>query len=126
MSSATFMFEPLEAPVVHDEPDHVRVQQAQDVLERARMEAESIREMIVAGVDRHGLDASRIFVTGLSAGGAMTSVRGSSSRTSKVAATNRFNSQPPISSRNHVPVPWRRTTGSNRWPPRRFATSAVV
>ena len=37
-------------------------------------EAESIREMVVAAVERYGLDASRVFVTGLSAGGAMTSV----------------------------------------------------
>ncbi len=37
-------------------------------------EAESIREMIGAAVERHALNASRVFVTGLSAGGAMTSV----------------------------------------------------
>ncbi|MBW6526408.1 PHB depolymerase family esterase [Sphingomonas sp. RHCKR7] len=36
-------------------------------------EVESIREMIVAAVDRLGLDPARVFVTGLSAGGAMTS-----------------------------------------------------
>lgn len=34
----------------------------------------SIRQMIAAMVDRHALDVTRVFVTGLSAGGAMTSV----------------------------------------------------
>lgn len=41
---------------------------------RGSGEAESIREMVVAAVERHGLDPARVFVTGLSAGGAMTSV----------------------------------------------------
>jgi feruloyl esterase len=36
-------------------------------------EALSIREMVEAIVERHGLDDRRVFVTGLSAGGAMTS-----------------------------------------------------
>ncbi len=36
-------------------------------------EAESIRQMIAHMLDTHGLDASRVFITGLSAGGAMTS-----------------------------------------------------
>jgi feruloyl esterase len=38
---------------------------------RGQGEAASIRQMIAYLVDRHGLDSSRIFVTGLSAGGAM-------------------------------------------------------
>lgn len=41
---------------------------------RDRGEAYSIRQMIAAMVDAHDIDTSRIFVTGLSAGGAMTSV----------------------------------------------------
>ena len=36
-------------------------------------EVESIREMIAAAIGRHGLNPARVFVTGLSAGGAMTS-----------------------------------------------------
>ena len=41
---------------------------------RDRGETLSIRQMIVAMVDGHDIDPARIFVTGLSAGGAMTSV----------------------------------------------------
>jgi poly(hydroxyalkanoate) depolymerase family esterase len=41
---------------------------------REHGEACSIRQMIAGMVDDHGIDAQRIFVTGLSAGGAMTSV----------------------------------------------------
>lgn len=41
---------------------------------RGRGEALSIREMTEAMVVRHGLDRKRVFVTGLSAGGAMASV----------------------------------------------------
>lgn len=41
---------------------------------RDKGEALSIRQMIMAMVNAHGVDPSRIFVTGLSAGGAMTSV----------------------------------------------------
>lgn len=41
---------------------------------RDRGEALSIRQMIATMVDTHGIDTSRIFVTGLSAGGAMTSI----------------------------------------------------
>jgi poly(hydroxyalkanoate) depolymerase family esterase len=37
-------------------------------------EAQSIREMIAKAVDKYSVDRSRIFVTGLSAGGAMASV----------------------------------------------------
>lgn len=44
-----------------------------DDTRRGDGEVESIREMIVATVERHGLDPARVFVTGLSAGGAMTS-----------------------------------------------------
>lgn len=41
---------------------------------RGSGEALSIRQMVEAMVDRHGLDPTRVFVTGLSAGGAMASV----------------------------------------------------
>ena len=41
---------------------------------RGRGEAASIRQMVAAMVAAHGLDEARIFVTGLSAGGAMTSI----------------------------------------------------
>lgn len=40
---------------------------------RGRGEAQSIRAMIAHMIERHGLDPKRVFVTGLSAGGAMTS-----------------------------------------------------
>src|SRR5215207_11760807 len=42
--------------------------------ERGRGEAQSIAQMIEHMVVAHGLDGSRIYITGLSAGGAMTSV----------------------------------------------------
>lgn len=41
---------------------------------RGQGEAASIRNMVAAAVEQHGLDPSRVFVTGLSAGGAMTAV----------------------------------------------------
>jgi poly(hydroxyalkanoate) depolymerase family esterase len=41
---------------------------------RDRGEALSIRQMIDAMIDAHGIDRGRVFVTGLSAGGAMASV----------------------------------------------------
>ena len=47
---------------------------AGDVYNIGRGEALSIREMTEAMVVRHGLDRKRVFVTGLSAGGAMASV----------------------------------------------------
>jgi poly(hydroxyalkanoate) depolymerase family esterase len=43
-------------------------------VERGSGEAESIRQMVVEMVKRHGLDPDRVYITGLSAGGAMTSV----------------------------------------------------
>jgi poly(hydroxyalkanoate) depolymerase family esterase len=42
--------------------------------ERGQGEAESIRQMIDTMVADHGIDPKRIYITGLSAGGAMTSV----------------------------------------------------
>jgi poly(hydroxyalkanoate) depolymerase family esterase len=42
--------------------------------ERDRGEAHSIRQMVARAIADHDLDAKRVFVTGLSAGGAMTSV----------------------------------------------------
>jgi len=45
--------------------------QAQDI-ERDRGEAHSIRQMVEHAVRQHDVDRSRVFVTGLSAGGAMT------------------------------------------------------
>ncbi len=47
--------------------------QPQDIARRGG-EAESIAQMVDAMVDRHALDRSRVFVTGLSAGGAMAAV----------------------------------------------------
>lgn len=44
-----------------------------DDVRRGSGEVESIREMIVATVERHELNPARVFVTGLSAGGAMAS-----------------------------------------------------
>lgn len=41
---------------------------------RGQGEAASIRGMVASAVRQHGLDPSRVFVTGLSAGGAMTAV----------------------------------------------------
>jgi poly(hydroxyalkanoate) depolymerase family esterase len=41
---------------------------------RQRGEALSIRQMITAMETRHGIDAARVFITGLSAGGAMAAV----------------------------------------------------
>jgi poly(hydroxyalkanoate) depolymerase family esterase len=45
-----------------------------DDIARGRGEAASIRQMIARTVADHGIDQHRIFVTGLSAGGAMTTV----------------------------------------------------
>lgn len=42
-------------------------------IERSRGEASSIHQMVEHAAQRHAVDRSRIFVTGLSAGGAMTS-----------------------------------------------------
>jgi feruloyl esterase len=43
-------------------------------IERGHGEALSIRQMVAKMVSDHGIDPTRVFVTGLSAGGAMTSV----------------------------------------------------
>jgi poly(hydroxyalkanoate) depolymerase family esterase len=43
-------------------------------IERGRGEALSIRQMVKKMVSDHGVDRTRVFVTGLSAGGAMTPV----------------------------------------------------
>ncbi len=43
-------------------------------IERGHGEAASIRQMVATMVSDHGIDPARVFVTGLSAGGAMTSV----------------------------------------------------
>jgi poly(hydroxyalkanoate) depolymerase family esterase len=43
-------------------------------IERGHGEARSIRQMVARMVSGHGIDPARVFVTGLSAGGAMTSV----------------------------------------------------
>jgi poly(hydroxyalkanoate) depolymerase family esterase len=45
-----------------------------DDIERGKGEARSIRQMVETMILDHGIDRSRVFVTGLSAGGAMTSV----------------------------------------------------
>ncbi|MGA8900932.1 extracellular catalytic domain type 1 short-chain-length polyhydroxyalkanoate depolymerase, partial [Bradyrhizobium sp.] len=46
--------------------------QSEDI-ERGHGEAASIRQMVMTMVSNHGIDPARVFVTGLSAGGAMTS-----------------------------------------------------
>ncbi len=43
-------------------------------IERGHGEAASIRQMVMTMVSNHGIDPARVFATGLSAGGAMTSV----------------------------------------------------
>lgn len=43
-------------------------------IRRGGGEAESIRQMVATAIARHAIDPARVFVTGLSAGGAMTSV----------------------------------------------------
>jgi len=43
-------------------------------IERGHGEAASIRQMVATMVSDHGIDPARVFVTGLSAGGAMTPV----------------------------------------------------
>src|SRR3954466_13273024 len=43
-------------------------------IERGHGEAASIRQMVATMVSDHGIDPARVFVTGLSAGGAMISV----------------------------------------------------
>jgi feruloyl esterase len=43
-------------------------------IERGRGKAESIRQMVGRMISTHEIDPARVFVTGLSAGGAMTSV----------------------------------------------------
>jgi poly(hydroxyalkanoate) depolymerase family esterase len=45
-----------------------------DDIERGKGEARSIRQMVETMILDHGIDRGRVFVTGLSAGGAMTSV----------------------------------------------------
>jgi feruloyl esterase len=45
-----------------------------DDMERGRGEALSIHQMVVRMIRDHGIDRGRVFVTGLSAGGAMTAV----------------------------------------------------
>src|SRR6185312_10456172 len=47
--------------------------QSEDI-KRGHGEAASIRQMVMTMVSNHGIDPARVFVTGLSAGGAMTSV----------------------------------------------------
>lgn len=47
--------------------------QAGDI-ERGHGEAASIRQMVARMISHHGIDPTRVFITGLSAGGAMTSV----------------------------------------------------
>jgi poly(hydroxyalkanoate) depolymerase family esterase len=43
-------------------------------IERGQGEAASIRQMVATMIADHGIDPARVFITGLSAGGAMTSV----------------------------------------------------
>ena len=49
-------------------------------IERGHGEAGSIRQMVATMVSDHGIDPARVFVTGLSAGGAMTSVTSAPAR----------------------------------------------
>lgn len=79
--------------------------------QRGRGEALSIRQMVAAMVIKHRLDPSRVFVTGLSAGGAMTSVM--LAAYPEVFAGGSIIAGLPFGSANSVPEAFERMRGNN-------------
>ncbi|MGI8931918.1 MAG: extracellular catalytic domain type 1 short-chain-length polyhydroxyalkanoate depolymerase [Sphingomicrobium sp.] len=79
--------------------------------QRGRGEALSIRQMVAAMVIKHRLDPSRVFITGLSAGGAMTSVM--LAVYPEVFAGGSIIAGLPFGSANSVPEAFERMRGNN-------------
>lgn len=79
--------------------------------QRGRGEALSIRQMVAAMVIKHQLDPSRVFITGLSAGGAMTSVM--LAAYPEVFAGGSIIAGLPFGSANSVPEALERMRGNN-------------
>lgn len=79
---------------------------------RGRGEALSISQMVAATVTKHQLDSGRVFITGLSAGGAMTSVM--LAAYPEVFAGGAIVAGLPFGSANSVPEAFERMRGNGR------------